>query len=190
MSPALALVALPSFTSPLTGSKEVSLMQNKLYKDFFRKIKGYYINKTRNYRLSEELAHEALHKVLKGLPSFQEGRNLDNWVHGVARNNLFDHYRSLKTNKNKINQNTTYVDSYQDNTVDTDFNGSEETFLMERLTKILATFTPLDETIFRAQVFDGQDYEELAERFDFPVETIKNKLAYMRKKVRTLLSND
>jgi len=171
------------------SEKETRRLQNALYKQYFRSIKGYYVNETHNYRLSEELAHEALYKVIKGLPTFQTGRNMANWVHGVARNNLFDHYRSQKTNKNTVNRNTNYVEAYADNTVYTDSNESDQTFLMERLDKILNSFTAVDGHVFRQHIFEAATYEELSVETDLPVETIKNKLAYMRKKVRTLLQH-
>ena len=171
------------------SEKETRRLQNALYKQYFRSIKGYYVNETHNYRLSEELAHEALYKVIKGLPTFQTGRNMANWVHGVARNNLFDHYRSQKTNKNTVNRNTCYVEAYADNTVYTDSNESDQTFLMERLEKILNSFTAVDAHVFRQHIFEAATYEGLSAETDLPVETIKNKLAYMRKKVRTLLQH-
>jgi RNA polymerase sigma factor (sigma-70 family) len=169
------------------NSRQTRAQENIIYKKFFRQVKGYYINKTKNYRLSEELAHEALHKVLKGMPSFQAGRSLENWVHGVARNNLFDYYRSLKTKKNSVLRSTTFVEAYQDNNVSYDHNSSDDSFLLETLGAILARFTELDRAIFSAHVFEGTEHEELAETHGLPVETIKNKLAYMRKKVRAQL---
>ena len=169
------------------SEKETRCLQNSLYKQYFRSIKGYYVNETHNYRLSEELAHEAVYKVIKGLPTFQTGRNMANWVHGVARNNLFDYYRSQKTNKNTVNRNTNYVETYDDNTVYTDSNESDQTFLMERLDKILNSFTSVDSYIFRQHIFEAASYEELSNHTVLPVETIKNKLAYMRKKMRNLL---
>lgn len=178
----------PSYTVP--SNKEERQIQNALYKKYFRKIKGYYVNETHNFRLSEELAHEALYKVLKGLPTFQEGRNMANWVHGVARNNLFDYFRSQKTNKNTINRNTSYVEMYADNEVYTDTNSSDETFIRERLDLILKSFTAVDSLIFQQHIFDGATYEELSETTSLPVDTIKNKLAYMRKKIRNILTND
>lgn len=179
-------------TSSLTNltERETRRLENTLHKQYFRSIKGYYVNETHNYSLSEELAHEALYKVLKGLPTFQEGRNMANWVHGVARNNLYDYYRSLKTNKNTVNRNTCYVESYTDNTVYTDSNESDQVFLMDRLNKILETFTAVDTLIFRQTVFDGISYQDISEQTSLPIETIKNKLAYMRKKIRTLLINE
>ena len=190
-----ALVLSPEATISIVAhsnptERETRRLQNALHKRYFRSIKGYYVNETHNYSLSEELAHEALYKVLKGLPTFQEGRNMANWVHGVARNNLYDYYRSLKTNKNTVNRNTCYVETYADNTVYTDSNESDQTFLMERLDKILKTFSDVDAKIFRQSIFDATTYQQLSEDTALSVETIKNKLAYMRKKVRTLLTND
>lgn len=188
MEAATQIVASTTHTTPT--EKETRRLQNSLYKQYFRSIKGYYVNETHNYRLSEELAHEALYKVLKGLPTFQQGRSMANWVHGVARNNLFDHYRSLKTNKNSINRNTSYVEAYADNTVYTDTNDSDQTFLMERLDRILNSFTKVDAHVFRQSIFEAASYEEISDETGLPVETIKNKLAYMRKKIRTLLTNE
>ena len=45
--------------------RETRRLENALHKQYFRSIKGYYVNETHNYSLSEELAHEALYKVLK-----------------------------------------------------------------------------------------------------------------------------
>lgn len=196
MSTLESIIATDETVNNVTSSptnlteRETRRLENTLHKQYFRSIKGYYVNETHNYSLSEELAHEALYKVLKGLPTFQEGRNMANWVHGVARNNLYDYYRSLKTNKNTVNRNTCYVESYTDNTVYTDSNESDQVFLMDRLNKILETFTAVDTLIFRQTVFDGISYQDISEQTSLPIETIKNKLAYMRKKIRTLLINE
>ncbi|RXZ82543.1 sigma-70 family RNA polymerase sigma factor [Paenibacillaceae bacterium] len=68
----------------------------ELYKVIQPKIYAFFYVNTADRELSEDLTHEVFYQAIKGLHTFTGASSLQTWIFAIARNILYNHYRSKK----------------------------------------------------------------------------------------------
>jgi len=70
---------------------------NKIYKEYYPKLKSYFKNKVRDVDLAEDFCQETLLKVWRKLDTYKEDSSkLSTWIYTVASNTLIDSFRVKK----------------------------------------------------------------------------------------------
>jgi RNA polymerase sigma factor (sigma-70 family) len=68
-----------------------------LYDAYFEKIYNYLFYRTRDKGITEDLVSMTFFKAISGLDKFDERRgNFSAWLYRIARNSLYDHFRTRK----------------------------------------------------------------------------------------------
>lgn len=72
----------------------------QLYAHYAPKVRGYFLARTNELSLAEDLTSRTFEKALHGLDSFQwQGVPFSSWLFTIARNTFFDHLRSERGKK-------------------------------------------------------------------------------------------
>ncbi|MDP2734985.1 MAG: sigma factor, partial [bacterium] len=72
----------------------------KIYEQYAPKVRGYFLARTEELSLAEDLTSRTFEKALDGLDSFQwQGIPFSSWLFTIARNTFFDHLRAEKGKK-------------------------------------------------------------------------------------------
>ncbi|MBO9635825.1 MAG: RNA polymerase sigma factor [Chitinophagaceae bacterium] len=145
-------------------------------------LKPFAITLTRDSELAKDLFQETLYRALANKDKYNVGTNIKAWLYTIMRNIFINNYRR-KVKQNVIFDSTPnefLINQSQAVTI----NGAESTL---RLKDIQAAIHNLPE-IFRNPFllyFDGFKYHEIAEMLDEPLGTIKSRIHFARKLLKT-----
>lgn len=145
-------------------------------------LKPFAITLTRDSEAAKDLFQETLYRALANKDKYNVGTNIKAWLYTIMRNIFINNYRR-KVKQNVIFDSTPnefLINQSQAVTI----NGAESTL---RLKDIQAAIHNLPE-IFRNPFllyFDGFKYHEIAEMLDEPLGTIKSRIHFARKLLKT-----
>ena len=126
---------------------------------------------------ANDLIQDTLVKALKNKHNFKQGTNIKAWLYIIMRNTFISKYHSNKRN--------TLIDPIEDthtfetpNTID--YNRNTSNVVME---EIYSEINKLDNCFKEPFMmhFSGFKYEEIAEKLNAPMGTIKNRIHVARK---------
>ena len=73
----------------------MSLDAEKLYTDYYRKVRSFIASKVNSYQDAEDLTSDVFVKVYKKLDTFDPKKaNVSTWIYTIARNTVIDFYRT------------------------------------------------------------------------------------------------
>lgn len=165
----------------------------KIYKTHYVKVK-FVINKiVRNSLDAEELASETMIRVHKSLSTYREDKSkLSTWITNIAKNAAIDHIRKKKLNLMSLdNPSIGWMSDEDENSLSTrikeNSSNPEEIMIENEVRHMMETnfqsMNKIDQTIASLIYFDGLSYEEVAEKMDMPLGTIKVKIHKARVKL-------
>lgn len=141
---------------------------------------------TKNSEDSKDLYQETAFRALTNKDKFRPGTNLKAWLFTIMRNIFINNYRK-KVKANTIfdsTDNNYYINSGSQ-TVN---NGAESSILMQELKKMI---TSLDDSIRVPFVmhYYGYKYQEIADQLDLPLGTVKSRIFFARKELKSLVKD-
>ena len=131
-----------------------------------------------NYAVAEELTQDILLKVYQNLSSFHpETGSLKSWILRVGRNLIIDHYRAHKKEKNVAgSEELEVLDLKCSDKRDTPFDNLYLSEKAEFLYSLLEKISPeLKEAVILRDI-EGLTYQEISDRIDIPVGTVKSRI--------------
>lgn len=131
-----------------------------------------------SYAVAEELAQDVFLKVFQNLSSFHpETGSLKSWILRVGRNHIIDYYRAHKREKNVAgSEELEVLDLSCDTKRDTPFDNLYLSEKAEFLYSLLGMLSPeLREAVILRDI-EGLTYQEIAERIEIPVGTVKSRI--------------
>ncbi len=139
---------------------------------------------TKNTEDSKDLYQETAFRALTNKDKFRPGTNLKAWLFTIMRNIFINNYRK-KVKANTIfdaTDNNYYLNS-GGQTVN---NGAESSILMQELQKMIES---LDDSIRVPFVmhYYGYKYQEIADQLDLPLGTVKSRIFFARKELKSLV---
>ncbi|WP_134089034.1 RNA polymerase sigma factor [Olivibacter sp. XZL3] len=69
---------------------------NEVITAYYKELKGYLINQTKDVALAEELVQEVMLKAAVAHQNGTDVKNIRAWFYQVARTTLADHFRQVK----------------------------------------------------------------------------------------------
>jgi RNA polymerase sigma-70 factor (ECF subfamily) len=131
---------------------------------------------------ADDLIQDTLLKALRNESKFKEGSNIKAWLFVIMRNTFISKYNNDKRN--------TYVDSTEDEFMLTtpgaiDYNNGASNIAISEIHKAIDKLEKVYKEPFMMH-FAGFKYEEIAEKLDIPMGTVKNRIHVARK---TLMSD-
>lgn len=152
--------------------------------NYSKTLKPYAMNLTRSVEDTEDLIQDTMIKALVNFDKFQEGTNLKAWLYTIMKNIFINNYRK----KSKFN----FVRDESENgyminlSTQKTFNLVESYQLQEELTNVIDI---VDKNLSTAFVmhYEGVKYEEISEKLNLPLGTVKSRIFLAKKKMQSLL---
>jgi RNA polymerase sigma-70 factor (ECF subfamily) len=159
---------------------------NKNVSDAKVVLKPFAIKLTRNVTEAEDLVQETILKAISNYSKFQEGTNLKAWLYTIMKNIFINEYRK-KSRSNIISDAT--PNSFYLNVSSNITNQAERTFVMEDINKALLKISVELRVPFLMH-YKGYKYQEIAEKLNLPLGTVKSRIFFARKELSQLLGKD
>jgi len=149
-------------------------------------LKPHAMKLTRDINDAEDLIQETIYRALSNEDKFQEGTNIRAWLFTIMKNIFINDYRK------KIKRNT-LIDStdnlYYINTSSTISNEGERAFMMNDIKNALMKISHELRVPFLMH-YKGYKYHEISEQLNLPLGTVKSRIFFARKELKTLLEKD
>jgi len=137
---------------------------------------------TKESEKADDLVQETVYKALKNQASFKPGTNLRAWLSIILRNNFINGYRK-KSRYTTTDDIGSYASSNEN------FKASNDGISKIQLDYINDAITDLPSSLKEPFLFyfEGYSYEEIAEKFEIPLGTVKSRIHHARKKLKKTL---
>jgi RNA polymerase sigma-70 factor (ECF subfamily) len=139
---------------------------------------------TKNSEDSKDLYQETAFRALTNQDKFRPGTNLKAWLFTIMRNIFINNYRK------KVKANTIFdaTDNqfYLNSGGETVQNNAESDILMQELTGMIDTLDDSIRVPFLMHYY-GYKYQEIAEQLSLPLGTVKSRIFFARKELKSLI---
>lgn len=146
---------------------------------------GYARSLTKNIDDADDLVQDTLLKALLHKDKYEDDTNLKAWLMTILRNLFINKYRWTRDHGTVLAD--TSVDSYFLNLVGKSDVSPESLYNEKEIREVIDQIKPRFRDPFIMH-FDGYKYEEIAERLDVPLGTIKSRIFFARKSIMDALS--
>lgn len=135
---------------------------------------------TRRTEDAEDLTQETFYKAIKYQDKYHEGTNLKGWLYTIMKNTFINNYRRAKNQNTFVDdtENRYFINSGEvSKTVSTDSIIDHD--------NIMKQIESVDKTYLEAFMmhYNGYKYEEIADKLDIPLGTVKSRIFLARKKM-------
>lgn len=139
---------------------------------------------TKNEEDSRDLIQETIMKALSNRNKFKKGTNIKAWLFTIMRNTFINSYRKNKNRKtfNDITESEFFLNKKDDHT----FNNPIESYNYNEL-QLLVDSLPEKIKIPFQLYCQGFKYDEIAEKGQVPIGTVKNRIFQARKQVQQMM---
>lgn len=141
---------------------------------------GFAMRLTRNRDNAKDLYQETLCKAYTNIHRFKEGTNFKAWMTTIMHNTFVNDYRKKRT-RNKAEapiENYLYAVKNKPSQDDT-----ESKIMMKELKVALNNLNEANRVPFLMH-FEGYQYNEIAEKLDIKMGTVKSRIFFARKKLQ------
>jgi RNA polymerase sigma-70 factor (ECF subfamily) len=153
-----------------------------LFHAYKRRLLGYLYRMTGDATRAEELVSDVLVEVWKSAGRFQERSSVSTWIFGIAHHKAVDELRRRAGKGTAVEVPEDLADAAET---------PERTAILgdrnARLRAVLQQLTPEHREVLELAFFQGRLVEEIAGILSCPVNTVKTRMFYARKKLRELL---
>ncbi|KAF2955935.1 sigma-70 family RNA polymerase sigma factor [Marinitoga sp. 38H-ov] len=141
----------------------------------------------------EDALQEVFFKIFKGIHTFRGDSKLSTWIYQITINVGKD---LIRKKKNNLVENVDLTENYTEGIgiqPESDINVSKEVLdelQMEKINKIMERLSEEDRILIKLRDIDGFSYDEIAEKLNKPLGSVKSRLHYARKKLQKLLKEE
>jgi len=145
-------------------------------------LKPFAITLTRDSEAAKDLFQETLYRALANKDKYNVGTNIKAWLYTIMRNIFINNYRR------KVKQNVIFDATPNDFLINQSqavtINGAEGTLRLKDIQHAIHNLPEIFRNPFLLY-FDGFKYHEIAEMLDEPLGTIKSRIHFARKLLKT-----
>ena len=135
---------------------------------------------------AQDLVQETAYKAFKYRKLYQPHTNLRAWLITIMRNTFINNYRKKKR-RQTLNDRTTN-DYFIDSGNRTVVNLGESNVTVEELEQMIDRVEDWARIPF-LMYYQGYKYEEIANELDIPLGTVKSRIFFARKKLRSMVGS-
>ncbi len=162
-----------------------TLQFTQLYKENIGSLKGFALKLTKNSSASEDLVQEAMIKAFRSKHTFKAGSNFKNWAFTIIKNTFITQYNKRKK-KNVVDA---PVEEVHYMISESSRNGALSSL------NLSALWSNIRQLSSKSQVplilsMKGYKYEEIAEKLNIPVGTVKSRINFARTKLKNSINRD
>jgi RNA polymerase sigma-70 factor (ECF subfamily) len=159
---------------------------NSSFNELAPNLNSYAYNLTQNMEDAKDLFQETAFRAMKNSEKFKVDTNMKAWLFTIMKNIFINNYRrKVKTRViNDSSDNLYYLNSGKAS-ID---NRGDSTILMKELMTLV---DDLEES-FRIPFlmhYQGFKYQEIADKFELPLGTIKSKIFFARRRLKAQIKN-
>lgn len=145
-------------------------------------LKPFAITLTRDQETAKDLMQETIYRALANREKYNVGTNVKAWLYTIMRNIFINNYRR-KAKQNTIFDNTPndYLIDYNQNAID---NSAEGQLKMKEIQQALHELPEIFKKPF-VLYFEGYKYHEIADLLEEPLGTIKSRIHFARKLLKS-----
>ncbi len=157
----------------------------ELFNRYHRYLFAFALNLSKRREDAEDLVQETAMRAYRNREKYQVGTNFKAWAATIMRNTFINGYRKKKRRniyQEPIDNHAYSLDinpSYNDGLKDLQFDDLEE---------ILEEIGTSYSTPFR-MFYEGYQYDEIAEAMCIPIGTVKSRIFFARRKMRSLIED-
>jgi RNA polymerase sigma-70 factor (ECF subfamily) len=151
----------------------------ELYFIYHRRLNRFISRLTSRHDLIEEVINDTLWTVWKKAADFRGASQLSTWILGIG-------YRQALSTLRRANAHTATDDPARDHLIAEDVQGAEE--LREWLDEALDQLPLEQRTVIELTYYLGHSCEEIAAIMGCPVNTVKTRMFYARRKLKSTLA--
>ncbi|MFK7937184.1 MAG: sigma-70 family RNA polymerase sigma factor [Saprospiraceae bacterium] len=133
---------------------------------------------TRNSADAEDLYQESTLRAYRNLDKFQVGTNFKSWITTIMRNTFINDYRKNKRRSHVNEPIETFTFAIE--STNTISNEGEMNLRLERLSQLMTDMKDMYRVPF-LMFYRGWEYQEIAEKLDIPIGTVKSRIFFARK---------
>ncbi len=140
---------------------------------------------TSNREAAEDLLQDTTLKALDNEEKFVENTNFKGWIFTIMRNIFINNYRQTVRQATVVDrtEDLYHLNISQDSGLDT----PDGSYAVQEITEVLNSFSDEFRIPFNMHVA-GYKYNEIAEKLDLPLGTVKSRIFFARKRPREQLS--
>lgn len=157
----------------------------KLYKAYAARLFRYLFSMLGDANAAEELANDVMVAAWKGAAQFRGQSKPSTWLFGIA------HHKALNELRRRQPQ---VVDIEEANEVASSAEGPETAVrrhsLEQTVRGALQTLSPEHREVMELTFYQGLSYQEIAEIMQCPVNTVKTRMFYAKKKLQEALEKE
>lgn len=171
--------------SKINIDKEMVLKE--IFDNYYDRIYKFFIYRTNNTHLSEELTSTVFEKIVVNIDSYKDKEsNLNAWIFTIARNTMYDYFRSDKSKYKRL------IDDYEEILIAID-NVEDEVSRKEKdkkIFKMLNCLTERERAIIAYKFGAGLKNTEIGEVMNLSSSNIESILYRSLKKLRVLIEEE
>jgi RNA polymerase sigma-70 factor (ECF subfamily) len=134
----------------------------------------------------EDLVQDTFYRALSNRDKFTEGTNIKAWLFTIMRNIFINNYR--RNQKRNTVTDTSDNQYLLNSTKSVERNGSERTFLADAIEQAMEGVSK-DFTEPFMMYYTGYKYQEIADKLDLPLGTVKSRIFFARKELQERLKS-
>lgn len=164
-------------------------MTNAAFKNNLAKIEsllfGFAMKLTHNKENAKDLMQETLLRSFNNKDRFTEGTNFKAWMTTIMYNSFVNNYRKKKT-RNKV---VKPVEDFSYLIASKSVEGNGDSVIMVKELKKMVNNLSDNYKVPFEMMCEGYQYDEIAEKTNLPMGTVKSRIFYARKKLQIMVNN-
>ena len=158
---------------------------NARLNDLSQLLHAFAYNLTKNTEDAKDLYQETAFRAITNRDKFRAGTNLKAWLFTIMKNIFINNYRK-KIKRNTIldsTDNQYFINSSEQHAVRND---GESNVMLEELGEMIEGLEDSIRVPFLLH-YEGFKYQEIADRFQLPLGTVKSRIFFARKELKELI---
>ncbi len=150
-------------------------------------LNAFAYNLTKNQDDAQDLMQETTYRALHNKEKFRPGTNFKAWMFTIMKNIFINNYRK-KVKANTIIDSTDNL-FYLNSNKNSVSNQADGNIVMKELQDIIDSLDDAIRIPFLMH-FEGYKYQEIAEKFQLPLGTVKSRIFFARKALKELIAKN
>ena len=157
---------------------------NEKLNELTRVLRSFAMNLTKNHENANDLYQETAFRALTNRDKFRPGTNFKAWMFTIMKNIFINNYRK-RVKAATVFDSTDNLYFINSGSVVIN-NDAESDILIAELEKMIAS---LDDSIRLPFLmhFEGYKYQEIADKFELPLGTVKSRIFFARKELKEMI---
>ena len=171
------------------NKKSVTMSQVEFFDRFDQMtqlLQSFAYSLTKNTEDARDLYQETAYRAITNREKFRPGTNFKAWLFTIMKNIFINNYRKkMKANTIMDSTDNNYYLNSGKVTID---NGAESNIMMKELTRMIEGLDDSIRVPFLMH-YQGYKYQEIADYLDLPLGTVKSRIFFARKGLKSQIKN-